>query len=83
MPTLDRFFPSAVFRRNAIVGGNAEKYPRDNFFPATVEQVGFAAPRTSDFRLVGSSRYRQAAADGRDLGADIDALPHQPSGTNH
>jgi len=82
-PTLDRFFPSAVFRRNAIVGGNAEKYPGDNFFPATLEQVGFAAPRTSDFRLVGSSRYRQAAADGRDLGADIDALPHQPSGTNH
>src|SRR5262249_52124501 len=42
-PTLEKFFPSAVFRRNAIVGGSADKYPADNFFPSSLDRIGFVA----------------------------------------
>lgn len=34
--TLARYFPGAVVRRNAIIGGPDSRYPRDNFFPADV-----------------------------------------------
>src|SRR5205823_407236 len=40
-PTLERYFPAAVVRRNVIVGGKAERYPADNFFPASLDRIGF------------------------------------------
>jgi hypothetical protein len=41
-PTIERYFPDATIRRNAIVGGEASRLPPDNFFPATLAAVGFA-----------------------------------------
>jgi hypothetical protein len=72
VPALNRYFPSAVVRRNVIVGGTAGEYPSDNFFPATLADVGFAAPAGGSFRLTGRSRYARAGTDGRNPGADID-----------
>ena len=83
MPALNRYFPAAVVRRNVIVGGNAGEYPPDNFFPATLDDVGFAAPARGSFRLTGRSRYARTGTDGRDPGADIDVPEHgarQPRG---
>jgi hypothetical protein len=40
-PTFDRYFPGAVIRRNVIIGGMADRYPMDNFFPTSADQVGF------------------------------------------
>jgi hypothetical protein len=73
--TLDRYFPSATVQRNVIVGGRADRYPANNFFPASIEQVGFTAPQRGDYRLAASSAYRRAGSDGRPIGADLDALP--------
>ena len=82
-PTLDRYFPNAVVRRNAIVGGSAERYPSDNFFPASLEQVGFVGSQASNVRLTEMSPYRRAGTDKRDLGADVEALhPLGPVGTS-
>ena len=72
--TLERYFPRAIVRRNVIVGASAEQYPPDNFFPASIGQVGFAGPRAADFRLAPSSAYKHAGTDRRDVGVDMDAL---------
>jgi hypothetical protein len=70
-PTLDRYFPRAVVKRNVIVGGPAASYPPDNFFPSSIDAVGFVDPQLGDYRLAASSPYKRAASDGRDPGADI------------
>jgi len=58
--TIDRYFPDAVIRGNAFVGGNAADYPVDNFFPASVEAV---------------KRYAGQTADRRPPGADLRQIP--------
>jgi len=72
--TLTTFFPGAIVTTNVMVGGHASAYPRGNFFPASLDQVGFAARLGGDYRLAASSRYRRAGTDGRDPGVDLDAL---------
>ena len=72
--SLKRYFPDAVFRRNVIVGGVAGRYPTDNFFPASLQDAGLAIPRDQDFRLTLVRPYSRAATDGRDPGADADAV---------
>src|SRR5581483_8267643 len=72
--TIDRYFPGAVFRRDVLVGGKAALYPPDNFFPATMEDVGFVDLAGGNYRLSEASPYKGAALDGTDVGADIDAI---------
>ena len=72
--TLMRYFPGAIVRRNVIVGGTAGRYPADNFFPASLQDAGLTIPREGDFRLALARPYARAATDGRDPGADIDAV---------
>jgi hypothetical protein len=73
-PTLDRYFPHAVMKRNVFVGGPAASYPADNFFPSSLDSVGFVDRQHGDYRLAASSPYKHAASDGRDPGADITAV---------
>jgi glycosyltransferase involved in cell wall biosynthesis len=72
--TLGLFFPGSVFRRNVIAGGDATRYPPDNFFPASLDGVGFVDRAAGDYRLSASSPYHRAATDGTDVGADFDEL---------
>jgi len=73
-PTFERYFPRAIVKRNVFVGGPAASYPADNFFPASLDAVGFVDRQRGDYRLKASSPYKRAATDGRDPGADIDAV---------
>jgi hypothetical protein len=72
--TLDRYFPHAVMRRNVFIGGPAASYPTDNFFPSSIDSVGFVDRQRGNYRLAASSPYKRAASDGRDPGADITAV---------
>ncbi len=72
--TIELFFPRAVFRRNVIVGGSGSSYPPDNFFPASIDDVGFIDARSGDYRLASSSPFRGAATDGGDPGVDFGEL---------
>jgi len=72
--TLDRYFPRGVVKRNVIVGAPATSYPPDNFFPSSIAAVGFVDRQRGDYRLAASSPYKRAASDGRDPGADINAV---------
>jgi hypothetical protein len=70
--TLQRYFPGAVFERNVIAGADSGRYPRGNFFPASLEEVGFANRARGDYRLADGTRYRRSTE--RDPGADVSAL---------
>jgi hypothetical protein len=72
--TLKRFFPQALFERNVLVHGPSSLYPPDNFFPATMDDVGFVDLPGGNYRLSHSSPFRRGALDGTDVGADIDAI---------
>ena len=74
LPTRAAFFPDGVFRRNVIAGGQPSNYPPDNFFPDSLEEVGFVNRKSRDYRLSSSSLYRRAASDGSDVGANFEKL---------
>jgi cellulose synthase/poly-beta-1,6-N-acetylglucosamine synthase-like glycosyltransferase len=74
LPSLKRYFTDAVMVGNAIVGGDANRYPPGNFFPKSLEEVGFVDPGAGNYRLSKSSRLRKAGTDGRDVGVDFDAV---------
>jgi hypothetical protein len=73
-PTFDRYFPRGVIKRNVFVGAPAESYPADNFFPSSLDSVGFVDRQRGNYRLAATSPYKRAASDGRDPGADINAV---------
>src|SRR5581483_11802382 len=72
--TLNTYFPGYTFRRNILQGGNSSNYPPDNFFPATMADVGFVDLAGGNYRLAATSLYKNAGTDGRDVGADIDSI---------
>jgi len=78
--TLNTYFPLAEFRRNVMAGGNASIYPADNFFPLSLDDVGFVNRGAGDYRLASSSPYHNAATDGTDVGANINALEASTEG---
>jgi PKD repeat protein len=80
-PTLSVFFPSCAFSKNVLVGGSSWDYPSGNFFPATLGNVGFVDLAGGNCRLAASSPYKSAGTDGKDLGADMDALEAAMSGS--
>src|SRR5207302_5649721 len=76
-PALDTDFPGAVFAANVIQGSNVSQYYTHypgNFFPATMNDVGFVNYAAGDYHLSAFSPYKNAGTDGKDIGADIDAL---------
>jgi hypothetical protein len=68
LPTLTRWWTSFVFEKNVIVGGQASDYPLGNYFINSFSEVGFVDMANGDYRLSSSSPYRNAGADGKDIG---------------
>jgi hypothetical protein len=66
--------PGYVFLRNLIIGAPASLYPTGSFYPAGVTDVGFVDQANGNYRLLSTSSYAKQASDGRDPGADIDAV---------
>jgi hypothetical protein len=71
---LNAYFPGFTFRRNVIPGAPSSEYPTDNFYPATLDNVGFVNLAGGNYRLAPGSPYRNQGTDGKDPGADIDAV---------
>ena len=79
--SLPTCFQRYTFSHNAIIASPTNyppsKYPTGNYFPATASLVGFVNYDNGiggDYHLVSSSPYKNAGTDGKDLGADINAL---------
>lgn len=89
-PTLLSYFPSSVITKNVIVGqrsstdtrdwsGNYSSFP-GNYFPKDWETVAFMDMGNNNYRLSSTSPYKGAGTDGKDVGADIDAVSNATSG---
>lgn len=80
-PALDYYFPGSIVTGNVIAKevnapSNAESlYPAGNFFPQSMQAVGFVDYNRGNYRLRPESRFRSAATDGTDPGANFDKLP--------
>jgi len=74
-PALAKYFPGAVFQKTVIVTSQwASLYPQKNFFPPSLDRVGFVDLAGKNFRLSSSSAYKNAATAGKDVGVDFDVL---------
>src|SRR5262245_26892447 len=69
---LEVYFPGYIFQRNVLVGvPDFVSYPPDTFRPASFSQVGFVDLAGGDYRLGPNSPYRNAGADGKDIGCQL------------
>jgi hypothetical protein len=77
--TFEACFTGSSFVRDAIIDApyGASNWPANNFFPKSAEAVRFAnynGGNGGDYRLQPSSPFRGKGTDGKDLGADMDAV---------
>ena len=73
--TLNSYYPGYIFTKNAMVGGTDNPYPGGDFFPSSYDPgVGFVSYARGDYHLSAPSPYKNAGTDGKDLGADVDAV---------
>jgi len=79
--TFNGCFASNPFTSNAVIATPANfpasAWPSGNFFPgsaAAVQFVNYNNGNGGDYHLLPSSPYKGAGTDGKDLGADVDAL---------
>ncbi|MEA2176422.1 MAG: hypothetical protein QOD00_4014 [Blastocatellia bacterium] len=85
LTAMKNFFPRGTIRRNIIAAvpdflDVPTTYPSDNFYPASLDAVGFTDRAGGNYRLSAKSRYRGRATDGKDVGCDFDALEAATSG---
>jgi len=87
--TFDACFINYTFASNAIIDAppaySASSWPPGNFFPSSPGAVRFAkynGGNGGDYRLEPSSPYKSKGTDGKDLGADWDAVHAATAGAN-
>ncbi len=66
-PALVKYFPGSTITNNAIIGGDERDYGKLNFYPRSINDIGFANPAANDYRLRGDSQYKT-----RNIGANLD-----------
>src|SRR5687768_8400523 len=80
-PTIAKYFPASIITGNVIAKevnapGNAESlYPAGNFFPESMQAVGFVDYERGNYRLRPGSRFHATATGGADPGANFEKLP--------
>jgi hypothetical protein len=79
-PTLEFHVPGYIFRGNVIVGNAMTPYPGKNISVGDWTKVKFVDLEGGNYRLAPGSKYRKAGTDGKDIGADIDALEKATEG---
>lgn len=72
--TLVLLNPEGYFIANALPSVGSVGYPTIGFYPATLSSVGFVNAAGLDFHLAPNSMLKTRGSDGRDVGADIDAV---------
>jgi hypothetical protein len=81
LTTFNACFSPYSVTNNAIIATAAayppSAWPPNNFFPAdaaSVQLTNYNRGNLGDYHLLPSSPYKNAGTDGKDLGADIDAI---------
>jgi hypothetical protein len=73
---------NGVFAHNVLIGATGD-WPRENFLVRDLDEAGFVKPnggRGGNYRLVTSGPHKRVAVDGKDPGADIDAVQRATQG---
>jgi hypothetical protein len=78
--TLNRYAPGAIVTANVIAGGSPAAYPLGNFFPATLNNVGFVDMFNGNYALSSLSEYLLKGTDHKNVGADIAAVTAATAG---
>ena len=71
---LRKFAPDAVFKNNVLMSADSSIYPKDNYFPASIERVGFVDFAKGDYRVAPTSPFSKASSDGLPVGVDWQKL---------
>jgi hypothetical protein len=81
LTTFTACFSNSAFIANAIIGASSSftsvKWPSGNYFPPSalsVKFVNYNGGIGGDYHLQATSPYKNKGTDGKDVGADIDAL---------
>ena len=80
-PSIAKYFPASIIVGNVMAKEvnappNAESlYPAGNFFPESMQAIGFVDYQGGNYRLRPGSRFRGTAKGGVDPGADVEKLP--------
>jgi hypothetical protein len=69
--TLERYFPGGMFKKNIIAGGSPSRYPTENYYPESLDQVGFMDAPSDNYRLKKTSPYFHAGREGKSVGANL------------
>jgi biofilm PGA synthesis N-glycosyltransferase PgaC len=72
--TLQRYFPGAMVRGNAIVGGDAAAYPAENTTPPSLDGAGVIRDRDGRYRLARPTCSETRRGNDCVAGADVDAI---------
>lgn len=79
--SLNACFSSYKFSDNALIATNgnypASKWPSSNYYPTSASLVAFVnfnGGNRGNYQLLAGSPYANAGSDGKDLGADINAI---------
>jgi hypothetical protein len=75
-------FSPYVFHHNVIVGGGGG-WPKDNKTPGKLEEIGFSDHKNGnggEYQLPASSKFKRAAADQKDVGADVAGIKEATKG---
>ena len=81
------YFPNGVINTNVMAregnapGNVASIYPPGNYFPVSLNAVGFIDLSNGDYRLAATSPYKGAGTGGTDPGCNIDDLYAALNGT--
>jgi hypothetical protein len=81
--TFDACFSNSTFSSNAIIDSPPSSWPGKNFFPASPNAVRFAnynGGSGGDYRLQPASPFKGKGTDGKDLGADLEAIHSATAG---
>jgi hypothetical protein len=72
--SINACMPGGFFLGNVLILPNASGYPEGNFYTASVDRLGFEDAAALDFRVKAGSPIKRRASDGKDIGADVEAL---------
>ena len=62
-PTVNGYMGGGQVTSNVLIGGNGNRYPAGNYFPSSVDQVGFVNFNGANFNLNPGSAYAGAGAN--------------------
>jgi len=72
--TIAAYFPNSTLLRGVWAAAPSSSYPSGNYYPSNLSAVGFVNLAGGDYHLASTSFYRNAALDGTDVGANLDAI---------